>query len=295
MDLPQTIFKDKQLYEKYLCYICYEIYQEPVQDNCSVSHIFCKSCITYWLHKSSKCPFSQDPLKLENLKENNEINEKLSELELKCINYIRKCEWEGKLKNYKFHLEKCPKRLTTSKSVLICGKGGKGSENIDDLVQKNSYLGEEIKLCKINMEFSKKISNWGYSGNYNCLSSIQMIFKKKSSNGGWSYFPGKLLGGGMRTKKEGNIFKKESFEINDDDCLTKIVIYKGKDFFPAIGFSTKKNKIRVFGFENFILKGEENKEELDINDNMNIIGAYGYTGWVVDKIGFIIQTRLDEL
>ena len=80
------------------------------------------------------------------------------------------------MKFYKEHLAECPKRPNIMKTILVEGIDGKGSEFKEDL--EWAHLGN-FDLYKINMEFSRKIKNYGYSNNYNSLSSIQLFFRKK--------------------------------------------------------------------------------------------------------------------
>ena len=106
MDLPRYIFRiNDDEYDDLKCLICFEIYQDPVEDDCiPVSHNYCKKCIETWIRKTKNCPMSKKSLNLYSLKKNKKLEDQLGELEVECIFKEMGCKWEGLMKYYKEHL-----------------------------------------------------------------------------------------------------------------------------------------------------------------------------------------------
>ena len=94
----QFISKDKSFVERYLCPICHEILNEPVQTSCG--HLFCGKCLRRV--QSKNCPSCR--VKFEEEPRRDRFNEReIRNLIVKCQNSSRGCEWEGELGNVESH------------------------------------------------------------------------------------------------------------------------------------------------------------------------------------------------
>lgn len=112
-------FAKPTLISKHLyCPICIEVYLDATRLFCgyflfltyfflfSISHTFCKKCITQWETDHSTCPECR--VKIEpNLSGKDLIAEKIiQDLEVYCPNKL--CDWKDRLENLTKHVNCCP-------------------------------------------------------------------------------------------------------------------------------------------------------------------------------------------
>lgn len=102
---PQDIFLNQNFIKKFLCPIDFGVCRDPVLDKCG--HSFGKNCINQWIKKKNTCPLTNQNYE-DNpaFPENYAIKEFLHDLEVKCINHEKFCNWKGILENLESHLKK---------------------------------------------------------------------------------------------------------------------------------------------------------------------------------------------
>lgn len=281
MELFKEMFANPDVFEQYPCPICLQMLFDPVSDNCPKhSHDFCRLCLEGWRNMRNSCPISKLPF-TGAVTDNKALREKLMGEKIKCQQFQKSCAWTGTLGQLEAHLKDCEFMVRVLTTKMVKAKGGKGSQLVDDssLMFVNST---KVELAKIKMEFSKRISNWGWAGDFNCLSSIQFFYRRQL-NGEWIQYAGRRLGGAARDFREANIDHSEEITFPHGERLTKIVVYHGGDFFPAIGFSTNLHpEEKKYGFINLA----KQPEVIEVPEDCEVVGSAGYFGWVVDELGF---------
>lgn len=290
MNLPRELFLDTNIHDENICLICFQIFYEPLEDDCQFQkHVFCRECIKRWIQSHGKCPVSKKSLSLNNLTLKEDLQAIINELDIKCENYTRKCSWLGKVKDYAKHLTECPKRIEIQMSKLVAMPTSHGGQFKDVLI--DDYVNNKpIELVMVIMEFSRIIYVDHWHVTYNSLSSIELVWRFKDETNENLIF-GKKAGGSRANSDPRNVEMREVFRIERGDSLEACSICDGTYFYPRIGFKTKKYpEFQYFGFSEY----PGNEHIIELPENSQIIGLYGASGWVVDSLGFIFKVEHDE-
>ena len=98
------IFKNQKLALNFLCSSEKKgVMKIPMMD--SFGHSFCKICLENLINQKKKCPESDHDFRIKNPVKNLLAMKIIDKLEVKCTNFKKECDWEGKLINLKQHLK----------------------------------------------------------------------------------------------------------------------------------------------------------------------------------------------
>lgn len=100
---PQEIFLEPHLIENFVCPIDFGVCRDPVIDSCG--HTFGKICLSNCLRNNNKCPLTNKAYAfIRKYTTNFGVKNFLDTLKIKCLNYNKNCNWEGKLDELEKHL-----------------------------------------------------------------------------------------------------------------------------------------------------------------------------------------------
>ena len=88
------------------CLICRLVAQEPYQTGCC-GKLFCKTCLTRWLHQRNTCPHCQQELPVDGIFRDVRAAQEIGDLAIYCLHKNDGCEWTGELRLIKGHLRGC--------------------------------------------------------------------------------------------------------------------------------------------------------------------------------------------
>jgi len=210
------LFLEQEDIEQFICGICNKICDDPVITGCGCQTLYCKNCLNFFYinnkHICPQCNKSTGEPTILGI-----INTTIKNKKMKCVNFSIKCTWEGKCKDYLFHLEhECPKEIVNcpNRGCIIKLKREEISEHIEKcefkefscdkcglimperekLLHKNICLKEKIKcpqgcdvemergdfnLHKINCEYSIIDCPYYYLG---CTDKFKRKFEKEKLN-----------------------------------------------------------------------------------------------------------------
>jgi WD40 repeat protein len=102
----KEIFLDQKEAEKYICAFCTAVIKDAVETKCG--HLFCDSCMKESLKRHNyKCPIDNKFVMEHMIHPAYFIRRELNNLEVKCINNEKGCEWKGSLIKIPTHEEIC--------------------------------------------------------------------------------------------------------------------------------------------------------------------------------------------
>jgi hypothetical protein len=118
----RTELFDDHLDEKFVCSICREVLNRPLQ--CKDDHAFCKECIYSWLEHNNTCPVCREQLTPDMLSVNRSIEAMIARTRVRCIysqqgpktspsshekkktkTNMSNCQWVGVYKDIFSHLQ----------------------------------------------------------------------------------------------------------------------------------------------------------------------------------------------
>ena len=149
--IPKREFaKPTQISKHLFCPICIEVFTNPYRLFCgyflsfydfnSISHTFCKNCITTWANNHQNCPVCREYVE-ENLAGKDLIaNKIIQDLEVFCPNRI--CCWKDRLEEFPKHYKICSK--TQIPDYLKEAQNTLKAESEEDPVLKDIYL-QDVK------------------------------------------------------------------------------------------------------------------------------------------------------
>ena len=152
---------------EFICSLCKGILWDPI---CiSTGYTFCKSCFYEFNNISSFsqnneplnliCPLTSELIDPNKIFSVNFINEFISKEIIYCKNKNSNCEWEGKLKELKFHLEnECLKELKKCSF-----KGCEYVQNLENLERHKDSCEFKINECNLCGEKLDKIERENHS------------------------------------------------------------------------------------------------------------------------------------
>ena len=144
---PQEIFLSPSAIKKFICPIDFGVCRDPVLDQCG--HSFGRFCINQWVKKKNTCPltnnaYAEHPV----FPENYAIKEFLNDLNVRCLNHEKFCNWEGILENLDGHLKKeCGGEIISCGNEK-CEKKMMRKELDEHLIKECQYT--EIECVSIN-------------------------------------------------------------------------------------------------------------------------------------------------
>ena len=109
--LPKLFVNNNDFIERYVCGLCENICENPRYQYCGCEQIYCKKCLDFYYETfHHMCPKCQK--ETNELIPNENVNQSILKLKMKCCNYVNDCKWVGQLKNYNEHITKnCPKEI----------------------------------------------------------------------------------------------------------------------------------------------------------------------------------------
>ena len=92
--------------DRFICQICAKVLREPHLAVCCGKH-FCESCLIRWFkqHHKESCPHCRAEGKEFSHVINKGLRSEINQLEVKCSNCDKGCEWTGELGALKTHLQ----------------------------------------------------------------------------------------------------------------------------------------------------------------------------------------------
>lgn len=90
--LLTELFINSSVQDFFTCVICTHIVSKPKDLSCG--HLFCGSCLELWCATDMSCPTCRDKFDLKSIHVNAVITKIISQMEIKCINYIYGCEFK---------------------------------------------------------------------------------------------------------------------------------------------------------------------------------------------------------
>jgi len=97
--LERRFVNSDQIDSQLFCSICSDVFLDPTRLLCG--HIFCRKCITHWLHDKKSCPVCRKHTEESNMERDSRTNCIIDELEVHCPN--SECTWKDKLLNLNKH------------------------------------------------------------------------------------------------------------------------------------------------------------------------------------------------
>jgi hypothetical protein len=108
---PQLFINNNDFMDRFKCGLCENICEEPRYQYCGCEQVYCKKCLDFYYdvfhHRCPRCQKETKELEPTETFKNSILN-----LNMKCKNYDINCQWIGKFKDYKDHIEKnCLKEI----------------------------------------------------------------------------------------------------------------------------------------------------------------------------------------
>lgn len=126
--------------ESLICSICQDLYKIPVGiERENYTHIFCHNCLIRWFEKEKTCPICSSDQPDKKIKQMDNINNEINQLNRYCIYEEYGCEWIGNIESYKIHISECGYQL------VGCPFNG-CSEGVEKML-----LEEHLRTCKYGM------------------------------------------------------------------------------------------------------------------------------------------------
>ena len=255
---PELFQNNLDFLDRFKCGICQNICENARYQYCGCNKPYCQKCLNfYYEYDNHRCPECKKETKELIPKET--FNESISNLNMICKNYILNCNWRGKFKDYKRHLEN-----ECLKEVINCPN--KGCE----VKLKREQLPNHLIKCEYNEYICKK-----------CLSKITLVEKDRHR----SICPKEII-----TCECGSFFEREKIENHKKECPNEYNYCPYKYFGCNDKFKNKEKKERLEKDEEKHLNLAVNKiYSLDLKSAENerkLKLAY-------DKIE-ILEKKLDE-
>ena len=150
-----TLFTNVNEIKEYVCSLCKTVFDEPIMELCGCLRVFCKKCLyDYFSKNDNKCPISnkvishppQDVLLLSFA---------VGSFEMKCKNNLTGCNWKGKCKDYKEHLQNYCLKEKIKCPNLGCYQLME-REKINTHLQDCEYRSILCKICNDKIQFINK-------------------------------------------------------------------------------------------------------------------------------------------
>ena len=122
-----------ELSERLTCPICRLALKEPQLTKCG--HNFCKSCLFESVRQASSCPVCRTQLEASKIFPNNAVKREILDMNIKCNELKKGCEWVGELRERDGHNKQCD--YVDEKCANNCG----------ELVIRKDMMNHKEKLC----------------------------------------------------------------------------------------------------------------------------------------------------
>ena len=151
---PQLFINNNDFMDRFKCGLCENICEEPRYQYCGCQQVYCKKCLDFYYDVfHHRCPRCQKETK--ELEPTVSFKETILNLNLKCKNFDINCQWVGKFKDYKEHIEQnCLKEIINcpNKGCVIKLK----RENMKDHLSKCQYSEYICDKCQMKIILMEK-------------------------------------------------------------------------------------------------------------------------------------------
>ena len=156
---PNLFTNNKNYIERFKCGLCQCICENPEYQYCECKQAYCKRCLNlYYEFNNNQCP--KCGKKTKELEPPLNYYECLYNLNMKCVNFDSKCNWTGKYKYYKEHINQCPKEI-----INCPNKGCIFNDRREEMYKhknKCDYQLIQCKKCSSKMLLSEKETHINY-------------------------------------------------------------------------------------------------------------------------------------
>lgn len=157
--------------EKFRCPICMGIMVNSIEETKN-HHSFGTTCLLRLFESNLvRCPVCRVSVEMDDLAVNDELEGKFKNLQVRCINYKKKCTWQGFAGSMRKHLFTCPFSSVDLKNLLNkCVEKMKkiiGQEITPHLIAEHLDIYEsEVKDWNFLYTSLRDWKDWWWSFNY---------------------------------------------------------------------------------------------------------------------------------